>query len=204
MPESGPLVAILAAGGSRRLGMPKQLVRIGGMPLVRRQCLVALAAEVGPVTVIVGSHGADVAAALSDLPIDICWNHEWQEGMASSLRRAVTAGRVSHAAALLVLACDQYRITACDLRHLRDEWRQGGGRACLSRAGEHLGPPAMLPSECYDQLLRLRGDTGARPVLFDPRRVPPLEVGNPRASFDIDHPDDVEVSRRAWECPSQR
>jgi molybdenum cofactor cytidylyltransferase len=197
MSESGLLVAILAAGASRRLGVPKQLVAIDGMPLVRRQCLVALASRVGPVAAIVGSHGSDVASALADLPIDICWNHEWQEGMAASIRLAVTAARVSHAAALLVLACDQHRITACDLQHLRDVWRENRGRACLSRAGEHLGPPAMLPSECYDQLLRVRGDTGARPVLFDGRRLPPLEVRNPRAGFDVDYPHDVGLSCRA-------
>src|SRR4051812_11213709 len=97
MSESGPVVAVLAAGASRRLGMPKQLVLIDGMPLVRRQCLVALAAGVGPVAVIVGSHGYEVAAAVADLPIDVCWNHEWREGMAASLRRAVNAARVSRA-----------------------------------------------------------------------------------------------------------
>jgi CTP:molybdopterin cytidylyltransferase MocA len=63
--------------------------------------------------------------------------------------------------------------------------------------------PAMLPAECYDELLRLRGDIGARPVLFDRRRLPPMEVENLRAGFDLDYPHDVEVSRRASTWPSQ-
>ena len=189
------LVAVLAAGGSRRLGRPKQLISIDGEPLVRRQCGVALLADLGPVAVIVGSHGDDVAAVLKDLPIDICWNPDWEEGLAASLRCAVTAARVNHAAALLMLACDQYRITASDLRQLRDVWRDGGGVACVSRAGEHVGPPAVLPPDCYDQLLDLHGDVGARPVLFDPRRLPPIEVENPRAIFDLDYPQDVKASR---------
>ena len=33
---------ILAAGGSRRLGRPKQLVRVDGVPLVRRAALAAI------------------------------------------------------------------------------------------------------------------------------------------------------------------
>jgi CTP:molybdopterin cytidylyltransferase MocA len=192
MSEPRLLLAILAAGGSRRLGRPKQLVSIDGVPLVRRQCSVALSANLGPVAVIVGSHGDDVAAAVADLPIAICWNREWQEGLAASLRRAVTAARADRAAALLVLACDQYRITGNDLRHLHDVWRGGRGVACVSRAGEHVGPPAVLPLECYDQLLSLRGDIGARPVLFDPRRTPPLEIENPRANVDLDCPRDLD------------
>ena len=117
--------------------------------------------------------------------------------MAASLRRAVLAARLSRAEGLLVLACDQYRITADDLCRLHRAWRDGGGAACVSRAGEHLGPPAVLPADRYDAVLGLRGDRGARPVLFDPRRPRPVEVVSPRAVFDLDYPRDVKVSRCA-------
>ena len=39
-------IVILAAGGSRRLGQPKQLLRVLGEPLLRR--VVRMAAEVQP------------------------------------------------------------------------------------------------------------------------------------------------------------
>ena len=36
--ESRLQMVVLAAGASRRLGQPKQLVMLGGEPLLRRQC----------------------------------------------------------------------------------------------------------------------------------------------------------------------
>ena len=194
MPENRLLVAILAAGASRRLGSPKQLIPIDGVPLARRQCRVALAAQLGPVAIVVGSRAAEVIAAVADLPVEICLNPDWEEGMAASLRRGVLAARQSRADALLVLACDQYRVTADDLCRLHDVWRDAGGVACVSRAGEHLGPPAVLPADRYDAVLGLRGDGGARPVLFDPRRLRPREVQIPNAFFDLDHPHDLKAT----------
>jgi molybdenum cofactor cytidylyltransferase len=191
MPENTLLVAILAAGASRRLGVAKQLVAIDGIPLARRQCLVALAASIGPVAIIVGSRAADLTPVVADLPVDVCVNPHWQEGMAASLRRAVRAALRHRAAALLVLACDQYRITPDDLRRLCTAWLGSGKGACVSRAGRHLGPPAIIPADRFDSVLELRGDVGARAVLFDSRRSRPLEVHNPRARFDVDYPHDV-------------
>jgi molybdenum cofactor cytidylyltransferase len=191
MPENSVLVAVLAAGASRRLGTAKQLVAVDGIPLVRRQCLVALAARLGQVAIVVGSRAPEVTAVVADLPVDICMNPDWQEGMAASLRCAVLAAEQHEADALLVLPCDQYRITSDDISRLRDAWRQAGGAPCLSRAGAHLGPPAMIPADCYAGVLGLRGDVGARAVLCDRRRQTLLEVENPHAIFDLDHPYDL-------------
>ena len=193
MPEDAILVAVLAAGASRRLGTPKQLVSVGGVPLARRQCSVALAANVGPVVIVTGSRAADVAAAVAGLQVDVCVNPDWEEGLATSLRCAVVAARLNRARALLVFACDQYPVTTEDLVGLSSAWRHAGRVACVSRAGDHLGPPAVLPADCYDAVLRLHGDMGARSVLFDADRPHPLEVENPRAKFDLDHPHDLEA-----------
>ena len=48
------VLAILAAGASRRLGQPKQLVSLEGELLLRRQCRIALEAQIGRVAVILG------------------------------------------------------------------------------------------------------------------------------------------------------
>jgi CTP:molybdopterin cytidylyltransferase MocA len=179
-------MAVLAAGASRRLGTSKQLLRIQGEPVLRRQCRVALASDVGAVAVVVGCYAAECAKVIADLAADVRVNNEWSEGMASSLRLAVTIARERETDGLLVLPCDQYRIIPDDLRALHDAWRQSGGAPCVSRYHNQTGPPAIIPADCYSGVEHLRGDTGARAVLFDPRRAPPVEVDNPRAGFDID------------------
>src|SRR6266852_4665448 len=126
------VVAVLAAGASRRLGRAKQLVPIGGEPLMRRQCRCALSARVGEVLAILGCDEAQHREVIVDLPVDVRVNDEWEEGLAATLRSAVRAAKERHAA-LLVLPCDQYRIMPDDLRTLYEHWRWAPSIACVSR-----------------------------------------------------------------------
>jgi molybdenum cofactor cytidylyltransferase len=194
------VVAVLAAGASRRLGHAKQLVTIGGEPLLRRQCLCALSARVGEVMAILGCDAAQHHEVIADLPVDIRVNDEWAEGLAATLRSAVRAAK-EKAAALLVLPCDQYRILPEDLRTLHNHWRWAPSIACVSRWGRYVGPPAILPIHYYDDVLRLRGDIGARSLLYDVHRPRPDEIPNPRAVYDLDSPEGVRIAER-W-SPSQ-
>ena len=184
------MVAILAGGASRRLGRPKQLVPVDGEPLLRRQCRCALAAAVGDVVVVLGCHADEHRRLISDLPVSVHANGRWREGLAASLRCAVRAAR-SRSAALLVLPCDQYRITRDDLRMLSDAWRREPQRAYVSRDGNYVGPPAIVPVGYHRDLMRLRGDVGARSVLLRRDWLPPIELVNPRAGFDLDSPEDA-------------
>jgi CTP:molybdopterin cytidylyltransferase MocA len=102
------VVAVVAAGASRRLGRAKQLVPVGGEPLLRRQCRCALSARVGEVVAILGCDEAQHRKVIVDLPVDVRVNDKWAEGLAATLRSAVRAAK-ERQAALLVLPCDQYR-----------------------------------------------------------------------------------------------
>jgi len=188
------LVVILAAGASRRLGRSKQLVSIGGELLLRRQCRCALDAGVGPVLVVLGHDADRHKRVVADLQLDVRVNDEWQEGIAATLRLAVGVAIIRRAA-LLVLPCDQYRITPNDLRTLQDTWRLAPTVACVSRWGDYAGPPAILPIECHEQVLSLRGDTGARGLLYDQRRPLPAEVANQRATYDLDSSEDLTIAQ---------
>jgi CTP:molybdopterin cytidylyltransferase MocA len=192
------LVAVLAAGASRRLGRAKQLVPIGGEPLLRRQCRCALNARVGDVVAILG-FDARHREVIADLPVEVRVNNEWQEGMAATLRCAVRAAKERHAA-LLVLQCDQYRVIPDHLRALYDTWRWTPGIACVSRWGHYAGPPAILPIGYHDEVLRLRGDVGARSVLYARHHSRPDEIPNPHATFDLDSPKEMQVAEEWAAC----
>jgi CTP:molybdopterin cytidylyltransferase MocA len=196
MSRPSVVVAVLAAGASRRLGRPKQLEPIGGEPLLRRQCRCALAAEIGEVVAVLGCNADQYQRVINDLRVVVRVNRGWAEGQAASLRCAVRAAR-STGSALLVLLCDQYRIVAEDLRALYDTWLRSPERACVSRDSEYVGSPAILPARYHDQLLRLRGDVGARSVLYRPDRRPPSEQINPRATYDLDCWEDARRAQ-AW------
>ncbi|MFZ9746982.1 MAG: NTP transferase domain-containing protein, partial [Opitutaceae bacterium] len=111
---------ILAAGASTRMGQPKQLLEVGGQPLLLRAVAAALAAPVWPVVVVLGAHAAVLRPLLAPQPVLVVENAAWAEGMASSLREGVAAlAQFSRRleAAVVVLA-DQPALDAAVIRRL--------------------------------------------------------------------------------------
>lgn len=177
---------ILAAGASRRLGEPKQLVQLEGETLVHRTARIAL--EVcDPVLVVVGSERERIQAALADLPVCCLHNLQWEEGMASSLRTAVSALPLDSRAALL-LVCDQPAVDRVLLEAMLEVHHVHPSRRIACAYAGTLGIPALLPRVDFDILLELRGDRGARGLL---QAEGVLAVPFPDGALDIDRPEDL-------------
>jgi CTP:molybdopterin cytidylyltransferase MocA len=198
------LLAVLAAGASQRLGQPKQLVTLGGESLLRRQCRVALEAQVGPVAVILGSQAAECAATIDDLPVAWHINERWAEGLGASIRHAAQAAVAADAAGLLLLHVDQYRLTAEDVHSLHAAWLGSNClSACATMHGDDFGPPVIFPRRCFAELLQLDGDAGARSVLAKLPADALRRVEIPNAIHDLDLPAQLEAlgeRERAGPC----
>jgi molybdenum cofactor cytidylyltransferase len=187
------LISILAAGASRRLGQPKQLVKIAGETLIHRQSRIALESKCGDVVVILGAASAECASAIADLTVSTRINDEWEEGMAASIREATRAAVAMNADGLMIVQVDQYRLTTSDLVHLASIWRASeGAKSCRTRSGEYAGPPVILHKSSLGDALRLAGDEGARIILrkLAPEQV--IDVDLPNAIADLDIPADLE------------
>ncbi len=178
---------VLAAGASRRLGVSKQLLSRNGASLVRLAAERALALAAAPVVVVTAAERDPVASQLRDLPLQLRVNAAWQEGMASSIRCGISAldGDVE---AALILTCDQWRITAEDLRGLLTAHQLRPITA--ARYQGVLGVPAIFSRTVFAQLLRLSGDVGARQLLRShPELVTPVDM--PNAAVDVDCSEDL-------------
>jgi len=180
-------VLVLAAGASRRLGRPKQLVRIGGEALVARA--IRLARSLGPlwVGVVVGAQAARTAALARTHGASVVPALRWREGLSASLRAGVR-GAPRSARRLLVMAVDQWGIDSVDLGRLLAA--AGPDGAAAAYAGR-LGVPAVFPRRRFAELLTLRGDVGARALLAG--RATPVPM--PRAALDLDTPEELAALR---------
>lgn len=180
---------VLAAGASTRFGSPKQLVRIGGRPLLHT--VVTRAAEVtgNALIVVLGAGAAELAPLLKHSPGAVVVNRHWREGLASSIRAGVARLPATCAGVLLVLA-DQAAVTSDDLKRLAGTWRRRPRCIAAALYGGTTGVPAIFPRSSFTQLAALRGDSGARELL---RRSADrlLRVPMPSAELDIDTPEDL-------------
>ncbi|MET0659773.1 MAG: nucleotidyltransferase family protein [Steroidobacteraceae bacterium] len=182
-------VLVLAAGASTRLGEPKQLVRVGGRPALHTVVAHAVAIAGHAVTVILGAHARDLTHMLLHSPASVVINREWEEGMASSIRRGMAAVPPGCEAVMLVLG-DQVAVTADDLRRLVSAWKGESSTIAASVYEGRAGVPAIFPSWCFSELSQLRGDQGARAILQ--RNMTRLvHVPMPNAAFDLDTPEDL-------------
>lgn len=189
---------ILAAGGSTRLGRPKQRLELDGEPLVRRAARAAAEAGYAPVVVVVGAAAAEVSAALAGGGFEVIENPDWRAGVAGSIRRglAATLERRPEADGVLLAVCDQPAVGAAHLAALAAALADGAHAIAASSYAGTLGVPALFARSTFGELEALEGDHGAKRVVTrEPGRV--VAVALPGGEWDIDTEAD-------WSAPPAR
>jgi xanthine dehydrogenase accessory factor len=185
---------VLAAGGSARFGALKQLLEFDGRSLLRQTTEKAGALLDDRVVVVHGPKASSCQRELAGMPVKHVVNENWETGMASSLRAGVGA-LPDQCRGVLILLCDQPLIETAHLGRLLDAWTEDTSRIVVAHYGDVHGVPAIIPRRCFDELLNLSGDSGARPLL-DAHREELYTVPLEEAGLDIDTQADFEALLR--------
>ena len=187
-------VVLLAAGGSSRMGRPKQLLRIEGEALVTRMARRLIDLELACVMVVTGSASQAVNDQLSGLPIQIVHNPRWEEGMAGSLAAGVK-NLPAEIEGVLIMLCDQWQVALADLQELIQTWNADISRIAAAswrdEGQQVIGPPAIFPRTLFGEMTTLKGDRGARAVIEKHRKHASF-VAMKNARFDLNEPADLE------------
>lgn len=150
----------------------------------------ALAAECGPVFVVLGANETAVRESVAGRAVAIVVNDSWASGLGSSIATGVSAiiERVSDAAGVLILLGDQPRIDSSLIRDFVECARENPGRIVAAAYEGTIGVPAFFPDRYYDQLRKLDPAKGAKPLLQRlSEMVQPLTV---KSNPDIDTMED--------------
>ena len=194
---------VLAAGGSRRLGTPKQLLRIRGRTLLSRIINTAEAVTPERVVVVIGADALRMRSLIrrhhpGTHSVD---NSRWAQGMAGSLQVGLSVLPLRASGALLLLS-DQPAVGEASLRRLIRAWRRCPGKAAAAAYAGVVGVPAILPGTLWREARRLRGDEGARKLLRM-EEMPATAVHMPEAAWDIDTPEDLQRPLNGIRFPRQ-
>jgi molybdenum cofactor cytidylyltransferase len=191
-PSKRPIgLIILAAGASIRMGSPKQLLRLNGVSLLRRATLTALASVCQPIMVVLGAHAAVIRPEITDLPVHLVENADWQQGMGSSIGTGMRQlMRVQpESQAVLLMLCDQPLIDTAFINRLIDCYQLSPGPVVASEYNHQLGVPALFSREVFSELALLNGAAGAKKIIEKYASVC-QRVPFPEGELDLDTPED--------------
>ena len=158
---------VLAAGESKRLGQPKQLLQHEGETLVRRAVRKSREAEASHVIVVTGAFAEDISAELRAVECQIVHNENWQTGMGHSIAcgAEAIASTLPTCELVLLQLCDQPFIPVAHLKSLLADSELTSSIAATSYLDSTHGPPACFPARYLDALSNLSGTRGAKSLL---------------------------------------
>jgi len=181
---------VLGAGGSKRLGRPKQLLRYGDGTLLGHVVGVARACPFNQLVVAIGGAAQAVRASVDLADTDVVVNDAYGNGCSSSIAAAL--GVVDARCAVMVLMLgDQPGVTAVTVAALLDG--RGGAPLALCRYRDGRGHPIAFARSTFADLAALHGDKGVWRLL-DKRAGEVAEVPVVgRIPLDVDTPEDYET-----------
>jgi len=153
---------VLAAGGSKRLGQPKQLLPYGSTTLLDHVLGTARACGFDQLICVVGGSASQITATVDRKDVEVVENDHFGEGCSSSIAAALSAVDPRCDVMVLMLG-DQPGVGYETVAKLL----AGRGDAMLAACAydDGRGHPLAFARSTFDQLAALHGDKGVWKLL---------------------------------------
>lgn len=181
---------MLAAGRASRMGRPKHLLPVDGVPMLERVLAALSAARVSGVVVVLRGGDPEGRRIARRRGVHAVEAEDPDEGRAASIRAGVRAVPAPVDGFLFALA-DQPFLLAEDFDSLISRFEAGGAAIVHATYDGTRGSPVLFDAGYRAELLGLRGSEGGREVV---RRHPAESAGVPlptERGRDVDSPDDL-------------
>jgi molybdenum cofactor cytidylyltransferase len=146
---------VLAAGASRRLGEPKQLLAYRGTTLLGATLDMARSCDFEQLLVTVGGASAELRDRVDFRDCHVVENEQYASGCSSSV--GVALGVVDdRSEGIILLLGDQPEVTTGAVKRLREA--AGSSLLGVCRYDDGVGHPFWFPRQVFDHLRDLHGD----------------------------------------------
>ena len=193
---AAPVAAIvLAAGSSRRMGQPKQLLMLNGKTLLEHTLGNVREAGIGEIVLVLGANAEEIGSRILTDGLKVVVNAGHEAGMGTSLRTGLAAVSPEMEAALIVLA-DQPFVRPRTLRAIVESRRSTGAQITIPLYNGFRGNPVLLDRSVFPEVMSLSGDVGCRAIFgTHVEGIHKLPVDDMGVLIDIDSPEDLQHLR---------
>lgn len=183
---------ILAAGESKRMGQPKQLLPFRGSTLLGQIMENLLQSQAAEIIVVLGYQAEKIIPQIAREPVKIVVNSDFDQGMSSSIKCGLS--HISEAAdGVMIVLGDQPLIEKETIDLLIKKYRQSERGIILPVYKGIRGHPVIFKMKYKDELLRLTGDIGGKQIVErHPSDVLEVEVDYESVVISIDAESDYQ------------
>ncbi len=189
---------VLAAGGSTRLGRPKQTLPLDGLPLLSHVLRAAAASSLDEVVLVLGHKADSIARLAGEWGQRTVVNADFASGQSSSVSCGLDAIDPAAEAALFLIG-DQPDVGHEVIDAVIQAYHASGGTIVQPVYRGVPGNPVLFRSDLFPELLRVHGDAGGRSVVrahaADVVAVPVSDRSIPR---DVDTEEDYAALVDTW------
>jgi len=183
-------IIILAAGASRRMGTPKQLLKIDDQTLIERAVSIAQGLAAQQTVVVLGANAEKISPFIPQQKrVNVILNENWQQGMGTTLKAGMEffLKQPLNFAAIIVMVCDQPYLTTEKLQQLIDKYRATKAAIIATEYKSIKGVPALFDQRIFPKLIKLNRDEGARKIIknYDGAIA---TIPFPQGAIDLDTP----------------
>ena len=158
---------LLAAGTSKRMGQPKQLLRWANKSLIQFQVETILPST-EKLYVILGAYAALIQPLLKNYEVELIQFYQWEKGMGNSLAYGIQQILNSNPTieGILISLIDQPLVTSSHYLNMRATFEKGNNQIIASESDSGWSGVPVLFDACYfNELQKLSGEEGAKLIL---------------------------------------
>lgn len=182
-------ILILAAGESKRMGQPKQLLPYKDSTLLLEKIKQFQNLEKTQVFVVLGAFFKDIFPSLRELPVKVVLNSNWAEGMGSSLSKGIELIQKKEMFdRVLITLADLPLMESSHYEELIEMSKTQGKRIVQTEYDETSGVPVVFDKSLFNSLRRLKNEEGAKP-LIDKYKKEVIKLRSTTPYFDVDTSD---------------
>jgi len=186
---------VLSAGESKRMGTPKQLLPWGKTIILQQVIDNATASRLDKILLVLGSRAGEITSKITISPkTEIVVNHDFKEGMSSSVKCGVKNAPAETEAFMLLLG-DQPFIGPAIIDRVLDEYRKSKRGIVIPVYDKKRGHPVIFDAK-YKQELLVIADRGAKTVVNNHLQdIVEVHLDTPEILTDIDTPQDYQNAK---------